>query len=64
MLELNRGQRLLLSSKLAEVGNIAVGTALFGQLLGASFSWRTAILGLGVWALLIAVATGLEAGDE
>jgi hypothetical protein len=55
MLKLRRRQRDVLIDKLPDVGNLAAGALVFGQLLGdRPFSLAVAVFGFGLWLLLIA----------
>ena len=62
MLLLNDAQRALLTDKVPDVANLAVGGLFFGQFLGdRPFSLTLALYGLGSWAILFAWAVMLAA---
>ena len=62
MLLLNDAQRALLTDKVPDVANLAVGGLFFGQFLGGRpFSLTLALYGLGSWAVLFAWAVMLAA---
>ena len=62
MLVLNDAQRALLTDKVPDVANLAVGALFFGQFLGdRPFSPTLALYGLGSWAVLFAWAVMLAA---
>lgn len=64
MLELNRAQRGVLSDKLPDAANVAAGGLIFGQILAdRPFSPVLAVIGLGIWAVCIAVALLLAKGE-
>ena len=65
MLELKKSQRAMLVDKLPDVANVAVGALFFGQFFGErAFSPLLALLGLGLWGLLIGWAVLLAGGNE
>ena len=54
MLDLSSDQRKLLLDKVPDVANVAAGALIFGQFLGPQrFSLVIAIVGAGVWSVLI-----------
>ena len=57
--------RALLSDKLPDVANVAVGALFFGQFLSErAFSTAVAICGAAAWLFLIAIAVKLAGEKE
>jgi len=61
MLKLNKKQRESLANRLGELGNIAVGSLVFGFVLRSdAFNNVSLMLGLLIAAVMYAFATALE----
>ena len=61
MIELDAKQRTLIADKLFDAANVAAGGMVFGQVLAERpFSTALAIVGLGIWIILVTVSVGLE----
>jgi len=57
MLRLTLAQRRIVQEKLPDLANLAVATAVFGQMVsGQPFSIRIASAGIGIWLTLMLVA--------
>ncbi|MBI3492300.1 MAG: hypothetical protein HY047_11050 [Acidobacteria bacterium] len=55
----------MLVDKLPDVANLGVGALVFGQFLGErTFSRSMALIGLGLWFLLIGVALWLARRED
>jgi hypothetical protein len=56
MVRLTQAQRELAAEKLADVANLALGALTFGQILAGTLSWKWAIAGIGIWAVILGTA--------
>jgi hypothetical protein len=56
MLGLNSEQRGLMAEKACDIGNVAAGALVFGQVLGDRFYSLLALCGIVVWSILWAGA--------
>ena len=64
MLPLTQAQRSLLADKLLDVGNLAAGALIFGQVLSERpLSVTVAVLGFAVWLIVAWCAVALEGGS-
>ena len=64
MLRLRPRQRGTLIDKLSDVANVAVGALVFGPFLGGQpFSEALALIGVGLWLVLMAVVLFLGRKD-
>ena len=64
MLRLTRERRRMLQDKFPDLANLAVATAVFGQLVsGQQFSRPVAFGGIGLWAIVM-LAAYLLGGTE
>lgn len=64
MFRLNKEQRVLLSEKLMDTGNIALGAMVFGQFLEGKFSMALTLGGVAIWALLLIYSVFLRGSKE
>jgi hypothetical protein len=65
MLVLDRGQRDLLSQKLADIANLAAGALVFSQFLSTQqFSPRRIAWGLLLWSVVTACALWVRKGTD
>jgi hypothetical protein len=65
MLLLDKGQRELLSQKLADIANLAAGALVFSQFLTAQqFSPRRTAWGLLLWSVVTACALWVKRGTS
>jgi hypothetical protein len=64
MVRLRTGQRRLLVAHLPALGNLAVGSLLFGQFLSQRpYSLALALIGVVTWTVLFGAALILAAGE-
>ena len=64
MLRLTERRRGLLTEKLPDLANLAIGALVFGQFLGAEpFSYRLLAMGILLWVVLM-TAAWLGAGER
>jgi predicted acyltransferase len=65
MVGLKPVQRRVLVAHLPELANVAAGSLLFGQFLSERpYSVSLALLGVGVWVVLIGYVCALAAGER
>jgi len=64
MLEFHEKQRAVLADKLPDLANLAAGAMIFGQALsGNGFSFSTAVVGFGIWLVLVILAIVFAKGS-
>jgi hypothetical protein len=65
MLRLTKPRREILSEKLGDLANLAVGALVFGQAIGQdTFSLGVAVAGMTIWGLLMVFTLALKGGSR
>jgi len=63
MLKLPQKTRALLADKFADAGNLALVALTLGQALSDRFSKAVAVIGIGLWLLLLGTALWIDWED-